>query len=969
MRRRSVATLALLLAAVLAAAWVVRGRDDRARVASATTSATPTDSATAPTLARGESLYWGGNYTEARRLWRHMLARTRPGTDSLLVARLLTWIGLASYRLSEYPEARAVGDSALALKRRIGAPPLEVFRSLNALGLLAWNEGRLRDGDSLFRSSLDIAREAGDSGALARASGNLALVLTDFGDLDSARTLFLTARDMARALGDRRLEGNMATNLGMLEFRFGNLEAADEALARARHLYRETSYATGEQNALGQLATVYLARGEPQRAFAALDSALAIVRTQGLKQEEASDLKILGDLYASAGALRRAAQYYGESEQLYRRLGSTQEAGTLLRSRAEVYLALGDSISARRTLAAARRLHADAGARAEEIDDRLFAVELTSTGELSQARSELRVADSLARAIGAGSARARVGLAEAALEERAGNARAVLAALARRQRHAASLGSRESWRIDALRARAYARLGLLDSAVTAGRAAVRAVERVRGAFGSAALRTTYTAQRAQVYADLVLLLLRRGDLSAAFEVGDAAHGRGLLEHLAATRAGTAGRSTPNELIAAERVLHRIDALVARLDTLDATPAAARKDVWENDRRAVAGRLVQARAEYEALFARASAGDAAALLGASSLDASRIQQSLRPREALLDYFATPDTLIAFVVTADSVRVVRMRVRPSELAGRVRVVRDLIAARTSEANASRDAARALHDVLIAPAERVGALRGIERLVIVPHGALAYLPFAALRDPRTDRHVVERYAIQYLPSATALPVLRRTDLTAEQTATGTPVGFAPFPDALPATPREVHRFVERVPRASSRVGSAASERALRSALADRGIVHVASHGELNAHNPMFSRIRLAVGRSGDRTDDGRLEVFELFGLSVRSPLVFLSGCDTGSGTAWSTDFEQGEDYVTLARAFLFAGGRNVIATLWRIDDTGAEELAGRFYANLQRMTPADALAAAQRAMLKDTRYAAPYYWAGYQLSGAGY
>ncbi len=968
MPSRTVAPLMLLAAglAAIASSTCTRGDVEDGVDERMTASA---DTALQPTLARGESLYWAGNYDEARRLWRNLLGGAAAGRDSLLVARVLTWIGLAAYRLSEYPEARAVGDSALALKRRIRAPPLEVFKSVNALGLLAWTEGRLRDGDSLHRAGLDLARQAGDSGALARANANLALVLTGFGELDSARVLLLAARDVARALGDRRVEGNASNNLGMLELRVGNLAAASDALDRARRLYRETSYATGEQNMLGQLATVYLARGEPQRGFAAIDSALAIVRAQGLKQEEASDLKILGDLYAAAGALRRAARYYSESEQLYRRLGSTLEAGTLLRSRAEVYLALGDTTSARRTLAAARRIHAEVGARAEEIDDRLFAIELAGAGELNRARFELRVADSLARVIRAGSARARVALAEAALEERAGNTRAVLAAVARASHDASSLGSGESWRLDALRARAYARLGQLDSAVIAGRAAVRAVERVRGALGSAALRTTYTAQRARVYADLVLLLLRRGDESAALEAADAAHGRGLLEHLAAARGESTGRSRPNELIAADGVLHRIDAFVARLDTLDATAAPARGRAWHNDRNDVAQRLAQARAQYEALFARAAAGDAAALLGTASPNASRIQRSLRAREALLDYFATPDTLIVFVVTTDSVRALRARISTTELAGRVRVLRDLIATRPSAANAGSDAARALYDVLIAPAERAGALRGIERLVIVPHGALAYLPFAVLRDPRTDEHVVERFAIHYLPSATALPVLRRNDLAAEQSAAATSVAFAPFPDALPATVREVRRFVDLVPRASSRVGPAASERALRSALAERGIVHVASHGELNAHNPMFSRIRLAGMGSGDRADDGRLEVFELFGLAVRSPLVFLSGCETGSGTAWSTDFARGEDYVTLARAFLFAGGRNVIATLWRVDDAGAEEIAARFYANLQRLPAADALAAAQRAMLRDARYAAPYYWAGYQLSGAGY
>jgi CHAT domain-containing protein len=147
----------------------------------------------------------------------------------------------------------------------------------------------------------------------------------------------------------------------------------------------------------------------------------------------------------------------------------------------------------------------------------------------------------------------------------------------------------------------------------------------------------------------------------------------------------------------------------------------------------------------------------------------------------------------------------------------------------------------------------------------------------------------------------------------------------------------------------------------------VHVATHAELNLRNPMFSEIRMAPG-SGARDDDGRLEVYEIFGMHVNNPLVFLSGCETGAGSAWSTEFQRGEDYATLARAFLYAGARNVIATLWPLDDAGAAELADKFYAYRRETDDAQALARAQRAMMHDPRYRAPYYWAGYELSGAG-
>jgi CHAT domain-containing protein len=133
------------------------------------------------------------------------------------------------------------------------------------------------------------------------------------------------------------------------------------------------------------------------------------------------------------------------------------------------------------------------------------------------------------------------------------------------------------------------------------------------------------------------------------------------------------------------------------------------------------------------------------------------------------------------------------------------------------------------------------------------------------------------------------------------------------------------------------------------------------------MFSRIELAGG-AGSPGDDGRLEVHELLELRIHAPLVFLSGCETGVGAAWSTQFARGEDYATLAQAFLYAGARSVMGTLWRIGDEGAAAFAERVYLHLSREGSPEALASAQRELLHSAPFAAPYYWSAYQLSGDG-
>jgi CHAT domain-containing protein len=272
-------------------------------------------------------------------------------------------------------------------------------------------------------------------------------------------------------------------------------------------------------------------------------------------------------------------------------------------------------------------------------------------------------------------------------------------------------------------------------------------------------------------------------------------------------------------------------------------------------------------------------------------------------------------------------------------------------------------ALFETLVRPALRSGVLRGVRRLVVVPHDVVTYLPFAALRDDSAGRYLVQDYTLAYLPSAAALPALRGRARPAA--AVSEAVVFAPLPDELPATRGEAAAVRGALGHATLRLGASATERRFRAAVAAGGIVHVASHGRLDAMNPVFSSIAFAP-RSRSPDDDGRIELHELLGLSVASPLVFLSGCETGLGLAGSTDFARGEDYATLAQAFLFAGARNVVATLWRVEDEGAGAFAEAFYRQLRSVEPAEALARAQRELLSHSRYSGPFYWGGYVFSG---
>jgi CHAT domain-containing protein len=279
--------------------------------------------------------------------------------------------------------------------------------------------------------------------------------------------------------------------------------------------------------------------------------------------------------------------------------------------------------------------------------------------------------------------------------------------------------------------------------------------------------------------------------------------------------------------------------------------------------------------------------------------------------------------------------------------------------------------LYNTLIAPVARANILKGAGRIIMVPHGVLAYLPFQALVDPTTRRYLSQDHALFRLPTSASLPVLRDDGAMSNASATGLDaVVFAPLPDSLPGTRREAVAIREFRARVRTHIGPTATESALRTALSQPALVHVASHASMNGRNPLFSHVRLAPNgrKAGNVHDDGRLDVHEVLGLRIASPLVFLSGCETGRGQSWATTFDTGEDYTTIAQTFLYAGARNVIATLWRVDDAASAEFAGRFYRALDAGDVVDALAQAQRAMQNDARFRDPYYWAAYDIMGAG-
>jgi CHAT domain-containing protein/tetratricopeptide (TPR) repeat protein len=910
----------------------------------------PTDP---PTLARmlnvpvdslraaAEERYQRQSYDSAAAIFRTELIRATRAGDRNAEASAHMWLGMAAWRLGDYKRARVEGERAVSMKRALGMDS-ELSRSFNALGLLAWNEGRQRDALQLFDSALAAARRNHDSTGFARASANVPLVKLELGDFDGARRAFEVALPAARAIGDERLEGNDLANLGMLDIRVGDAAAALPLLADARRRYRTIRYEPGEANALGQLATAWGQLGDLQRAIAAVDSGLSIARGEGLTQEVAADLEVIADLQAQAGDNQLALRRLALADSIDAQLGLATERGTNMRRMSAILMAVGDTAGSIARARQALAMHEKTEAKAEAVYDRLRLAQMLSASrsfasahaELDSALSEARTLNDRALSKDAASAAARL-----ALDTR--DPRRALEILGKADRDAPS-----DWATSDLRAQALLALGELDDARREARQSIAALERERASLGFGPLRSGYLGDRAAPYAHLVAIQLARHDTASAFEAAASVPGRSLTERL-----GAIAHPSPSIAVIAEgeRLLVRIASLENQLSDLGT-------DANVGERRASLQRALEnSEAEYTDHLSRTAA--ATGILTVRPPRLADIQSRLSGGEALIVFLSGPDHLDAFALSRDRIAYRSDALGSEELRTRVRVVREMLNRPTP--GAARNALADLHRLLLDPWRDTGILRGVDRLVIVPHGALAALPFAALWNRSSGRFAIEDYAITTLPSVAALA--KCCDST--QVDLSRTLVLAPLANELPGTRREANAIAHVVPGAEVKLGAASTEEAALAGLAAGRPLHVASHGSHNAQNPLFSSMVVGATRHDSPGSDGLLEVHEILGISTSSPLVYLSGCETALGQAADNAFASSSDENSLAESFLIAGARTVVATLWRVDDASAATVAEDFYSRLRSgASPDDALARAQRQALKTAHN---FTWASYTIA----
>ena len=492
------------------------------------------------------------------------------------------------------------------------------------------------------------------------------------------------------------------------------------------------------------------------------------------------------------------------------------------------------------------------------------------------------------------------------------------------------------WLILNDRARIAEQEGRQDAAIDYYKTAIEVIEQQRSTINTEANKIGFVGDKQAVYGRLIAVLFRAQRPADAYEYMERAKARALVDLLANKEdfaIPPASAKQASALLASYRAAGQ-DAL-AQVPLDMSAPAEAKQ-------RNLAVRKAE---ELGAV-----APELASLVSVTSVPLKDIQERLLPEEVIVEYYFHEADLYAVTLSSAGVRAAK--ISSSGLEDGIRQFRQQIEQRGEDAVKS---AQALYDRLLRPLE--SEIGGNRSLLVIPHGVLHYLPFAALHDGKD--YLIQSRALRYLPSASVLKYLKPLRTKAPDTVLvfGNPDLGDPRYD-LPNAETEARMIAAMLPGNELLLRGKASESAFKQFSPSFHYLHIASHGEFNAGNALQSRLLL----SKSATDDGSLTVGELYNVSLDADLVTLSACETGLGKVLN-----GDDLVGLTRGFLYAGSSNVVASLWQVDDLATSELMKRFYENLRNNLPKrEALRQAQL----DTRrgFPHPFYWAAFFITGQG-
>jgi len=869
------------------------------------------------TRAQANALSVGGNNQLSVEHHIKAIAAFEQLEDHAELARTLSASLQPLLLIGRYDEALASAERARALFEAQG-DAVRIARLDVMIGNLLHRQDRFADAMVCYERAHQALVLLGDADGVLSAIHNKAVTLTTLNNFRDALAAYTEARRLAVERGLDQAVGQADYNIAWLYYLRGEYSRAIELLHTAASAARRTGDGYHAALSLLDLSEIYLELN-------------LSVDAREMAEQAHTRFNDLGMGYEAAKALANAATSYGQEGKAFRAIELFAEARErMLRENNQVWPSLIDLYQA--------ILLVDEGRLFEARRLGLAALEQFDTSGLSgkAALSLLLLA--------------RIGLR---LDDAAEAQRRCEAAIQK-------LSNVESpiliYHAHLLLGHALTRVGDSAGAYTAYQVARDALETLRSRLNGEELKIAFVKNKGEVYERLVQLCLEgeegTGGFEQAFTLVEQAKSRTLFDlmfqpvHALAREEGS-----ESQLAHAIRELreelnwyyHLVELEQLRPgDNSDEKLSAFQREIGSREKE-------MARTVRELTLTGAPQSD---LLAPSVYSLEAIREALPAETTLVEFFTVEDRIILCLVDRDRVEMAPVSLM-SRVASQIRMLQFQFSKFRLGADYLKTFERALltttqahlHEIfkeLLAPVWP--QLRG-RRLVIVPHGALHYVPFHALFDG--EQYVTDACAVSYAPSASIYA-------RCQQQATGGGEGalvLGVADDQAPLIDAEAKAVAAVLPDARLCIGGDATEQVLRTAGRNSRIVHIASHGHFRPENPMFSGIRLG---------DTYLNVYDLYRLRLKADLVTLSGCATGANVAAA-----GDELLGITRGLFCAGAHTLLLSLWNVHDESTAALMTRLYRRIAAgAAPVDAL----RATMHDLRseHPHPYYWAPFVLTG---
>lgn len=641
-----------------------------------------------------------------------------------------------------------------------------------------------------FNSALNLWRASGDRQGEADALGNIGQFYSLIDEDQKAVEYYDRALSVVRDLGDKRREADLLYLTGE-----ENITSTEERKQKALSYYhqslalmRAVGDRWGEARALNKIGLVYGFSGDTQKALAYFVPLLSLEKSLGERHDEAVTLDYIGSLHSNLGDFQKGLDYYNQALPLSRALGDREVESLSLRNMGTAYVELGDYERALNHFEEANRLnekypdahglslndigavHARLGDYAKALDYYNQALliwrqikaqrfEGSTLGDIGSAYRDLgdhpkaiefyNQALSLKHYVGdrRGEAGILINLGKVQLAMGAGQRSFDYSQQAFEIGRAVADQNLEAQALAGM-ARAQRSLGNLEEARTRSEAALNIVESLRAKILRRELRTSYSASVQQYYETHINILMRlhqfhptEGYDAAALQVTERARARSLVELLNEARVEIREGVDP-ALLARERSLRQ--QLRAKSEIQQRLLSGKSSEQQVASLKKETDDLLTMYKEAEAQI-RINSPRYAALVQPVPLNLKEIQQLLAPDALLLEYSLGDERSYLWAVTNTSMNSFALPGR-NEIEQAARHVYDLLTARNlkpkfetlvarrvriamADAEYPRAAALLAEMVLAPVAERLAA----NRLVIVSDGALQYVPFAALPQPK--------------------------------------------------------------------------------------------------------------------------------------------------------------------------------------------------------------------------------------------